>query len=267
MRVESILQKLIPAKYYPHAERIYLKRRGIRYWGFRFTCPCCNGYFRTFVPFGTKPTQIACPRCYSLERHRLLQLYLRGKTNFFKDNLKVLDIAPTQFFQEICKSLSNIDYLSADIFSPLAMIKMDITTIPLPDNRFDCIICYHVLEHVLDDQKAMRELFRVLKPGGWAILQSPVDHNRDKTFEDLTIVSPDERERVFGQNDHVRIYGIDYKGRLEKAGFLVKVDNYVEELGESAIKKFGLTRDEKIYFCTKPKQSPRFLIDDVKGGM
>jgi SAM-dependent methyltransferase len=178
---------------------------------------------------------------------------LRGKTNFFKDNLKVLDIAPTQFFQEICKSLSNIDYLSADIFSPLAMIKMDITTIPLPDNHFNCIICYHVLEHVLDDQKAMRELCRVLKPGGWAILQSPVDHNRDKTFEDPTIVSPDERERVFGQNDHVRIYGRDYNDRLEKAGFLVKVDNYVEELGEAAIKKFALLRDEKIYFCTKPK--------------
>jgi len=122
MRVESILQKLIPAKYYPHAERIYLKRRGIRYWGFRFTCPCCNGYFRTFVPFGTKPTQIACPRCYSVARYRLLYLYLRNKTDFFKAHLKVLDIAPTQYFQEMCKSLPNIDYLSADISSPLAMV-------------------------------------------------------------------------------------------------------------------------------------------------
>ena len=98
----------------------------------------------------------------------------------------------------------------------------------------------------------MRELFRVLKPGAWAILQSPVENNRDKTFEDQTIISPDERERVFEQNDHVRIYGRDYKDRLEKAGFVVKVDNYVEELGERAIKKFGLMRDENIYFCTKP---------------
>jgi len=252
MRVESILQKVIPAKYYPYAERIYLKRRGIRYWGFKFTCPCCNGHFRKFLPFGVNPN-VQCPRCYSHDRHRLLQIYLRDRTNFFKDNLKVLDIAPTYFFQEMCKSLPNIDYLSADIFSPLARIKMDITTIPLPDNRFDCIICYHVLEHVLDDQKAMSELFRVLKPSGSAILQSPVDHNRDKTFEDPTIVSPDERERVFGQNDHVRIYGRDYNDRLEKAGFVVKVDHYVEELGEAAIKKFGLLRDEKIYFCTKPK--------------
>jgi len=250
--VKSMLRKLIPSRYYPQAEQIYNHLRGLMYLGFRFACPCCKGHFRKYLPFGVTPN-VQCPRCCSHNRHRLLQLYLKSKTIFFKDNLKVLDIAPTQFFQEMCKSLPNIDYLSADISSPLAMLRMDITTIPLFDNRFDCIICYHVLEHVLDDQKAMSELFRVLKPGGWAILQSPVDHNRDKTFEDPSIVSPDERERLFGQNDHVRIYGIDYKYRLEKAGFLVKVDNYVQELGESAIEKYGLLRDEEIYFCTKPK--------------
>jgi len=152
----------------------------------------------------------------------------------------------------MCKNLTNIDYISADISSPLAMLRMDITNISLADNLFDCIICYHVLEHILDDQRAMRELFRVLKPGAWAILQSPVDNNRDKTFEDQTIISPDEREHAFCQHDHVRIYGRDYKDRLEKAGFVVNVDNYVEKLGERAIKKFGLMRDENIYFCTKP---------------
>jgi SAM-dependent methyltransferase len=133
------------------------------------------------------------------------------------------------------------------------MLRMDITRISLTDNQFDCVICYHVLEHIPDDQKAMRELFRVLKPGGWAILQSPIDFNHDKTFEDPSIVSPDERERFFGQNDHVRIYGRDYKDRLEKAGFVVKVDDYVQQLGDSAIKKYGLMRDEKIHFCSKPK--------------
>jgi SAM-dependent methyltransferase len=133
------------------------------------------------------------------------------------------------------------------------MLKINIADIPLPDDQFDCVICYHVLEHIPDDQKAMRELFRVLKPGGWAILQSPIDFNHDKTFEDPSIVSPDERERFFGQNDHVRIYGRDYKDRLEKAGFVVKVDDYVQQLGDSAIKKYGLMRDEKIHFCSKPK--------------
>lgn len=133
------------------------------------------------------------------------------------------------------------------------MIKMDITNINLPDNQFDCIICYHVLEHILDDKKAMKELFRILKPGGWAILQSPVDPNRDETFEDPNVVSPEERERVFGQRDHVRIYGQDYKNRLERAGFTVKLDNYSRELGDNIIKKYGLMKDETIYFCSKPK--------------
>ena len=248
-----MLKSIIPARYHPFAERIYHKRRSMRYWGLKFTCPCCKGHFRKFLPYGPKLTDnVQCPRCYSQNRHRLLQIYLKNRTNFFKDNLKILDIAPTVLFQEMCKNLTNIDYISADISSPLAMLRMDITNISLADNLFDCIICYHVLEHILDDQRAMRELFRVLKPGAWAILQSPVDNNRDKTFEDQTIISPDEREHAFCQHDHVRIYGRDYKDRLEKAGFVVNVDNYVEKLGERAIKKFGLMRDENIYFCTKP---------------
>ena len=251
MRVESILEKIVPAKYYPRVERMYLKRRGIRYWGWKHTCPCCNGHFRTFVPWGTKPVQIACPRCYSVARYRLLYLYLRNKTGFFRDNLKVLDIAPTHYFQEMCQNLPNIDYFSADISSPLAMLRMNLTAIALTKNQFDCIICYHVLEHIMDDQKAMAELFRVLKPGGWAILQTPVDHSRDTTYEDPTITDPDERERAFNQCDHVRIYGRDYKDRLERAGFTVTVDDYLEDLGEAAIQRYVLMSDEKIYLCTK----------------
>jgi len=226
------------------------------YRGNRFICPCCGGHFRKFLPSGIKPRPNAqCPRCGSLERHRLLWIYLKERTNFFKDNLKVLDIAPMKFFQEKCKTLPNIDYISADISSPIAMIQMDITNINLPDEQFDCIICYHVLEHIPDDEKAMRELFRVLKQGGFAILQFPVDYNREKTFEDPNIVLPEERERVFGQNDHVRIYGKDYKDRLERAGFTVKPDNYAKELGDNTIKKYGLIKDEIIYFCIKPKHN------------
>jgi ubiquinone/menaquinone biosynthesis C-methylase UbiE len=156
-----------------------------------------------------------------------------------------------QFFQEKCKKLPNLDYVSADISSPLAMIKMNITNINLPDNQFDCIICYHVLEHIIDDQKAMRELYRVLKPGGWAILQSPIDFNRDKTYEDQNILLPDERERIFGHKDHVRIYEWDYKNRLKRAGFTVILDNYIKELSDDKNMKYGLMKDEIIYFCTK----------------
>ncbi len=148
--------------------------------------------------------------------------------------------------------MPNLDYVSAGLDSPLAMVKMDITNIAYGDNSFDAILCVHVLEHVMDDQTAMSELFRVLKPGGWAILQSPIDLNRDKTFEDPNIVLPEDRERIFGQNDHVRIYGRDYEDRLAKAGFALKVDSYVKDLGPVLIKKYGLAKDEDIYLCSKP---------------
>jgi len=249
--IKLLARRIIPKRYHALVRYIYIT---IRYFGLRFRCPCCDGHFRKFLSFGVKPRPNAqCPRCGSLERHRLLWLYLRDRTNFFADRLKVLDIASMPFFQEKCKNLKNLDYISADISSPIAMIKMDITNISMHDNKFNCIICYHVLEHILDDEKAMKELFRILKPGGWAILQSPVSFSRDKSFEDPKIVSPNERERIFGQKDHVRIYGKDYKDRLERAGFIVNPDNYIGEVGDDKKKRYGLMEDEIIYFCAKLK--------------
>lgn len=225
----------------------------LMYIGKAVVCPCCRWSFRKFLPYGVEARENAlCPRCGSLERHRLLWLYLKNKTNFFSDNLKVLHFAPEYFFQKVFKSMPNLDYISADLTSPSAMIKMDITNILYGGNSFDVILCCHVLEHIVDDHRALAELFRVLKPGGWAILQSPIDLKRDKTFEDTNILLPDDRERIFGQKDHVRIYGRDYKDRLEKAGFTVKVDAYVGGLGDDMVKKYGLIRDEDIYFCMKP---------------
>jgi len=110
---------------------------------------------------------------------------------------------------------------------------------------------HHVLEHIPDDKKAMSEILRVLKPSGWAILQVPI--LAEKTIEDPIVRSPEERERVYGQFDHVRAYGLDYKDRLEDAGFIVTVDNFVNELGEDAIRGHGLMRDESIYYCVKPQ--------------
>lgn len=248
--LKKSVKALIPKKYKPGASQIYFN---LLYMGNRFICPCCNGHFRKFLPAGVKPRPNAlCPRCGSLERHRLLWLYLRDRTNLFSNNIiKVLHFAPEHILQDLLSSLPNLDYISADLDSHLAMVKMDITNILYEDNSFDVILCSHVLEHVIDDQKAMKELFRVLKHGGWAILQSPIDIKRNKTFEDPGIVLPEDRERVFGQCDHVRIYGLDYKDRLEKAGFTVKVDGYVRELGVNIIQKYGLMKDEDIYFCTK----------------
>jgi predicted SAM-dependent methyltransferase len=181
-------------------------------------------------------------------------LYLRNRTNIFSDNLKVLHIAPEYSITKILGSRTNLEYVSADLVSSLAIFKMDITSIQFEDNVFDVILCSHVLEHIVDDQKAMGELFRVLKPGGWALVQSPVDLNRDKTFEDFNIVSPDDREKAFGLSDHVRVYGRDYKDKLEAAGFTVKIDDYVTTLGIDIVGKYGLHEDEDIYFCTKREQ-------------
>lgn len=221
--------------------------------GKEVNCPCCGWNFRKFLPYGVEVRENAmCPRCGSLERHRSLWFYLKNKTNFFFDNLKVLHFAPEYCFLKTFKSIPNLDYVSADLTSSLADVKMDITNIMYDDNSFDVILCCHVLEHIPDDFRALTELFRVLKPRGWAILQVPIDLSRDKTIEDTNMTMlPEERERVFGLKEHVRLYGKDYKDRLEKAGFTVKVDTYVKELGNDVIKKYGLAKNEDIYYCVK----------------
>ncbi|MBV9389781.1 MAG: flippase-like domain-containing protein [Chroococcidiopsidaceae cyanobacterium CP_BM_ER_R8_30] len=222
------------------------------YCGSQVFCPCCEGQFRKFLPFGVqrRPNAI-CPRCLSLERHRLLWLYLKSKTNLLSSSLQVLHIAPEYLLKKSISDLPNISYLSADLQLHEAMVQMDITDIQYEDNIFDAILCSHVLEHVPNDAKAMQELCRVLKPGGWAILHVPLDPKLEQTLEGSSDLSPKERERLFGHHDHVRMYGSDYKGKLEQAGFTVKVHSYAQELGNDKCKKFGLMTDEDIYFCTK----------------
>ncbi|MBU7006399.1 class I SAM-dependent methyltransferase [Phosphitispora fastidiosa] len=219
-------------------------------------CPCCNNYFYMFLPFGVESNlrpNAKCPVCGSLERHRLLWLYFKTNTNLFSDKLKVLHFAPEYIIQKELKSKPNVDYISADLISDLAMVKMDITDISFKENTFDVILCNHVLEHIVDDGLAMRELYRVLKPGGWAVLQVPIDVNRKKTFEDPAIATPEERQRVFGQYDHVRMYGLDYVDRVRAAGFSVKVDDYVKKFSAEELRKFGLVQKETVYLCIKQK--------------
>ncbi len=215
-------------------------------------CPICQNRFPYFKPFGASPRANAlCPSCHSLERHRLLWLYLQRKTDFFRANLKVLDVAPTEGLSRQFRKLQNIDYLSIDLDSSLAMKHMDLTDLALPDESFDCIFCYHVLEHIPDDHKAISELFRVLKPSGWAIIQVPIDEQLDKSIENPAIVDPQERRKLFGQADHVRFYGRDFKERLERAGYHVTADDFVKTLSPDEIKTFGLQENETIYFCRK----------------
>jgi SAM-dependent methyltransferase/DNA-directed RNA polymerase subunit RPC12/RpoP len=231
--------------------RILHRLKVLRYRGNRYICPCCGGRFRRFLPYGvTRRANAECPECGSKERHRLLWLFLKNRTDILTTKLRVLHVAPEEIIRKNLLGMSNLDYLSADLVSPLATVRMDITRIPFDDNSFDAILCSHVLEHVDDDHKAMLELCRVLRSGGWAIIQVPLDKNRGSTFEDPRVVSPSERERLFGQKDHVRVYGRDYKSRLERAGFTVRIEGYARELGDDAL-KFGLDPDEDIYYCTK----------------
>jgi len=164
----------------------------------------------------------------------------------------MLHIAPELCFMDRFEQLTNLEYITADIESPLAKVKMDIHAIPFEENTFDVIFCNHVLEHVQDDRQAIREMHRVLKPGGWAILQIPFFHPiPDKTFEDATITNPKEREKIFGQNDHVRLYGRDYADRLKSAGFKVTEDRLVFELAHDEVKRFALPAQEIIYRVEK----------------
>ena len=230
-----------------------LKVLSLFYKGNNVVCPVCDHHYRKFLPYGRNSRENAlCPNCLALERHRLMWLFLKERTNFFTNKLKVLHVAPELCFINRFERLKNLDYTTADIESPLAKVKMDIHEIPFEDGSFDVVICNHVLEHVTDDRKALSEIMRVLKPGGWSILQVPVFHPLpEKTLEDPSITDPKEREKLYGQDDHVRLYGLDYKERLEGAGF--QVDKMVvTEMEPSAICLHALPTDDPIFHCIKP---------------
>src|SRR5262249_36838215 len=170
------------------------------------------------TPGGRTRRNSSCLRCGASERHRHLWLYLRNRTNLFSEPLRVLHFAPEWIIQERLRRCPNLDYVSADLDPRRAMVKMDITDLSYPDGSFDVVLCSHVLEHVTDDRRALSELHRVLKPGGCAIVLVPIDYKRAETFEDPTVVSPGDRERLFWQADHVRLYGRDFRERLEETG-------------------------------------------------
>ncbi len=256
MSIKTVLKKILPNSLQPILLRGFLKITSILFAGTKYECACCNGKFKTFLTFdgyGVKRKNARCPKCGSLERHRLLWLYMKNELAILNKNIKLLHIAPEPGIQKLLQPLNNIDYLSADIVSPLAMVKMDITDIHYPADSFDAIICAHVLNHVNDDIKAMTELYRVLKPDGWIIIQTPVDHNREITFEDPTAKTAVERKKIFGQEDLARIYGKDFIKRLENSGFIVKTEQYCKVIGAEVSERMGLIKDDVLFFCTKFK--------------
>ena len=216
--------------------------------GTKYTDPIDEKSFRTFLPYGygKQRPNVLSPSTLSLERHRLLWLYLKNETDFFAENLKVLHFAPEQCFLNRFKELKNLDYTTTDLLSPIADVKADICDLPFEDNSYDVILCNHVLEHITNDTKSMQELYRVMKPRGYGVFQIPQDLNRAETFEDDTITDRTERAKIFGQYDHVRVYGRDYFDKLRSIGFKVEEVDYTAQFSNEAVDKYRLAKGEII---------------------
>lgn len=221
--------------------------------GNQFTDPIDGKSFSTFLPYGYNNLRknALSPSTFSLERHRLLWLYLKNETGVFSKKIKLLHFAPEQAFYKRFKKLSNIQYDTIDINSPLAKIRADICDLPIKDNTYDFILCNHVLEHILDDNKAISELYRVLKKDGVGIFQVPIDMKKEFTFQDDSITDKKERNKIFGQYDHVRVYGKDYFTKLKNAGFKVEEVDYTKNLSKDEIYRFSIVKGEIIPVCTK----------------
>lgn len=221
--------------------------------GNQFTDPIDGKTYRTFLPYGygKQRKNALSPGTLSLERHRQMWLYLQNETDFFSGNYKVLHIAPEQEFLRRFKKMKNLEYISADLYSPIVDVKADILNLPFGDESFDIVFCNHVLEHIEDDRTAMKELYRVMKKGGWGIFQVPLKNGLADTYEDFSIKDPKERQKHFGQYDHVRWYGIDYFDRLKSIGFEVDINYYSKKFSADNIKKYGLNSSEILPVVTK----------------
>ena len=216
--------------------------------GTTYTDPIDGKSFRKFLPYGygNQRDNVLSPSTLSLERHRLLWLYLKNETDFFTSPKKVLHFAPEQAFHKRFKNIKHFDYVTTDLNSPIATVKADICNLPFESNSFDVILCNHVLERILDDSKAMQELYRVMQPGGMGIFQIPQDLSRKITFEDHTITDKKERTKIFGQYDHVRIYGQDYFEKLRSIGFKVDEVDYTAQFSDQDLDKYRLAKGEII---------------------
>lgn len=232
------------------------------YYGEDVHCPICYSTYREFGPYGLVSRKNAkCHNCDSLERHRLMYVYLKDEVKLFDEkrgNLRLLHFAPENFFYELFSNKSYIDYTPCDLDperyqfdGKIKTSKVDITNIAFEDESFDFILCSHVLEHIPDDHLAMKELYRVMTKNGSGIFQVPIDSDRMETYEDWSITSPKEREKAFGQYDHVRLYGKDYEERLRNAGFTVNIIDYPSSFSSEDIFKYGFVESEKIYHVSK----------------
>jgi SAM-dependent methyltransferase len=244
------LKAALPGRLKLALRQSFLRVSSILNAGSSVSCPCCGSRFRKFARFHGLNDQ--CPRCGSLMRQRAVTLYLRDVLRVPERGGDILHVGPASSLQGWLVSFPGVRYVSVDLNSPLADIKADITDLPFPDQSHDLIVCLHVLEHVQDDRKAISELFRVLRPGGTAVIQVPPSPF-EETLEDPTVTDPSERERRYGQYDHVRLCGSDYLERLEEPGFSVTREDYAGRLNLATRSLYEIHAGEPFYVCVKPK--------------
>lgn len=212
-----------------------------------FFCPICEKN-SSFLREGARE-HARCPNCQSLERHRFAWIFLQEKTDFFQNKKRLLHIAPEPALAEKFSEQSHINYLSCDLCKEKAMLQVDITDMQFEDESFDVIYCSHVLEHVIEDKKAMHEFFRVLTPGGWALIMVPL--YAESTYEDFNITDPGQRKEHFGQCDHVRRYGLDIIQRLERVEFKVELSYADKMLDGQELKNVSVRKKDSVIFCKK----------------
>ena len=235
-------------------KRLGLVARGVLHLGRRYRCPVCGWALRSFTARGSvlqRTVDGYCPRCDAKARHRRIWLYLSRHTDLWSGRQRLLEIAPVWAFSRRFRAMDAIHYTGVDLRAagPHVTVVGDVAALPLDDASVDNVLCVHVLEHVARDRQAMAELHRVLAPGGWALISVPLRLDRP-TYEDVTVTEPRDRLRLFGEEDHVRLYGLDLRDRLEAAGFSVECD-CADELPQDDCRRFGLRRDEHLFLCRK----------------
>lgn len=223
---------------------------GLLYVGRGRECPLCGTRRRRFLPYGyvTSREDALCPHCLALERHRMIWLWIERNTDLMASRPRLLHIAPEvslmRHFKRVYRGTEG--YITADLESPLADMHFDVQHIPLESRSVDVVIANHLFEHVKDDRLAMRELYRIMRPGGWGIMVVPEDRGRATTFEDETITDPAERTRIFGQYDHLRVYGRDYDDRLREAGFEVERIAFAASLTKEERRLYAVGSDDLV---------------------
>ena len=226
------------------------KVKKVLFYGKTCYCPVCESPLRGYERFGHLDNAW-CPVCSAMKWQRLSWIFLQRQTNLFSEMPnKMLHIAPEVAFEPRFKEITNLDYVTGDLLDPNVMVKMDVTEIPFPNSSFDIVFCSHVMEHVPDDRKALSEFFRVLTYDGWAIFMVPIRMNK-LTDEDLTVIDPKEREKRFGQNDHVRYYGRDFEDRLKEAGFQVTIVSANDLVEENQFEYMGIRKKDVLFYCQK----------------